>query len=92
VTAWIQGDSTLWLNLTNATLGLTVLGCVALMIWAGVSDALQERRKRTALSKELDEDLRRLVEEYEAEGAGIELPGYGTAQEGPPGPADRYRS
>lgn len=63
----VSDSETFWLNVTNIGLGLVVLVCLLVVGLSVVRELAQRRKRRVALSRELDRDLKTLVAEYEAD-------------------------
>lgn len=58
-------SETNWLNATNLALGLVVLICAFVVAGAVAHEVAARVHKRAKLSRELDRDMRRLVEEFD---------------------------
>ncbi len=58
--------------LTNIVLGVVVLVCALAVIFGVLQQSISGRRKQKELSRELDQDLRKLVEEYGGDGRILE--------------------
>lgn len=69
-----MSDSTSWLNIMNAALGLVVLICCA-AVALGVFQELAARRKKRATAAQLDRELYDLVGSYG--GHAFQVPGLG---------------
>ncbi len=69
-----MGDSeTLWLNLTNAALGVVVVACL-LAVALGVIKELFARRKANV---ELDREMKELVASFHSDPHMLDVPGLG---------------
>jgi hypothetical protein len=57
--AFATGSEVLWLNLTNIALGVVVLICFVAIAVCAIHEGPTLRRKRAAVSAELDADMKK---------------------------------
>ncbi len=69
----MSNPDTLWLNLTNAALGLVVLACLLAVALAVVKEIVARRRASAAI----DREVRDLVASYETNPHLLDVPGLG---------------
>ena len=73
-----MGDpETIWLNLTNAALGVVVLACLLAVALGVVKELVARRRARARASAELDREMKELVASYQNDPHILDVPGLG---------------